>query len=53
MLKIMCLSEDDTGAELHFEPASSFDYIAVGDQVKWYCEGCRSEIMQQLEEENA
>jgi hypothetical protein len=50
MLKELCMSENDTGSEPHLQPRSSFDYIVVGDKVKWFCEDCRREIENAREE---
>lgn len=46
------MSENDTGSEPHFAARSSFDYVVLGDKVKWFCEDCRLEIDNAREEEN-
>jgi hypothetical protein len=50
MIQEVCNPENTTGSEAHHAPRSSFDWIAVGDTAKWFCEDCRLDI-EQLQEE--
>tara|TARA_R110000772_G_scaffold49965_1_gene115035 strand:+ start:311 stop:490 length:180 start_codon:yes stop_codon:yes gene_type:complete len=51
MRKQWCNTENDLGGEAHYAHESSFDWIMFRGDAKFWCEDCRHEAEELMEEE--